>query len=67
MTNTLLLRMGDNFIRVSSDRVTPATEQTGPHAEERNTLSTDYTEHSEATFIHEEPEYVIEKIVGAKL
>jgi hypothetical protein len=56
---TLLLRMGDKFIRVSSDRVTPAPEQTGPHAEERNTVTTDSTEHSEATSQQGEPEYVI--------
>jgi hypothetical protein len=64
--HTLLLRMGDSFIRVSTDRVTPAPEQTGPHAEERNTVTTDSTEHSEATPQQEEPEYVIEKIVGTK-
>jgi hypothetical protein len=65
--HTILLSMGDNFIRVSSDRVTPAPEQTGAHAEERNPVATDSTEHSEATPQQEEPEYVIEKIVGAKL
>jgi hypothetical protein len=64
--HTLLLRMGDNFLRVSSDRVTPAPEQTGPHAKERNPVTMDSTEHSEAIPQQEEPDYVIEKIVGAK-
>jgi hypothetical protein len=65
--HTHLLRMGDNFLRVSSHRVTPVPEQTGSHAEERNPVTAHSTEHSEATPQHEEPDYVIEKIVGAKL
>jgi hypothetical protein len=63
---TLLLCMGENFIRVSSDRVTPAPEQIGPHSEERRTVTPDSTETSEATPQEEVPEYLIEKIVGAK-
>jgi hypothetical protein len=64
--HTLLLRMGDNFIRVSSDRVTPAPEQVGPRVEERRAVNPKSTESSEAAPKVEEPEYVIEKIVGAK-
>jgi hypothetical protein len=58
--------MGHNFIRVSSDQVTPAPEQIGPHSEARRTVTTDSTEPSESKPLEEEPEYVIEKIVGAR-
>jgi hypothetical protein len=43
-----------------------SAEQIGPHAVERNPVTTDSTENSEATPQQEEPDYVIEKIVGTK-
>ena len=64
--HTLLLRMGDKFIRVSSDRVTPAPEQVGPHAEGKEAVSPNSTESSSTVPPNEEPEYVVEKIVGTK-
>jgi hypothetical protein len=47
---TLLLRMGDNLIRVSSDRVTPSPKHVEPRVEERRAVNYQATELSDSAF-----------------